>query len=43
MEKKTAIEPVMEVVVFETPDVITTSGGGGNGGGNGNINDNEWD
>ena len=36
MEKKKAIEPVIEIVFFETPDVITTSG-------NGNINDNEWD
>lgn len=38
MEKKKANEPVMEVVVFETADVITTSAGG-----NGNINDGEWD
>lgn len=34
MEKKIAIEPVIEVVVFETSDVITTSG---------NVNDDEWD
>jgi hypothetical protein len=34
MEKKKAVEPVLEVIVFEAADVITTSG---------DINDNEWD
>lgn len=42
MENKKYIEPEMEVIIFDSEDIITTSGGRPVGGGGIVLPDDEW-